>query len=388
MACVSFNKVRLQYYVSKNKRSAIWLSYLLNNPVKLFATTLIMINACLQVGSELARHFYLAIGLSADWAPLSQVILVLIFAEISPMFAGRRYAENVAMNCVPIVYVSSIILSPITTLFDYVCRFINKIIGSPSQTASFFSREELQKIIEERGGTSSDSQEFNKIVSNIFTFKNRTPKDLMIPLSRVQMLPSFCTAQSMKNLLAKHYTPYLPIYHSSPDNIIGIAYPRDFLRSKEDCLVKEKAKSPWFITQHACILQILNQFQTNNQSLAVVLNEGGQAVGILTLDVIIDEMMGRSDTWDVLSDQTFGFTTDVVVDRSFPSDALVTDLNKQFRLNLNTTKAHTLNDLFIQEIGHSPVKGESIQIGELEMVVKEVSLLGPKTISIKTLTKK
>ena len=73
MACVSFNKVRLQYYVSKGQKRAIWLSYLLNHPALLFGTTLIMVNAALLIGSECSRKFYDSLGLSPDWAPLTQV---------------------------------------------------------------------------------------------------------------------------------------------------------------------------------------------------------------------------------------------------------------------------------------------------------------------------
>src|SRR5580658_9565833 len=97
MACVSFNKVRLQYYVSKGKKRALWLSFLLHHPAYLFGTTLIGVNTALVIGSEYSRRFYDAMGLSPDLAPLSQIVIVLIFAEISPMFAGRRYAEHVAM---------------------------------------------------------------------------------------------------------------------------------------------------------------------------------------------------------------------------------------------------------------------------------------------------
>ena len=104
MACVSFNRVRLQYYVSKKNRRAIWLSSLLKNPARLFGTTLIGVTTALQFGSECARRFYISLDLSPDWAPLSQVIIVLIFAELAPLFAARRYAENVVMLGIPIIF--------------------------------------------------------------------------------------------------------------------------------------------------------------------------------------------------------------------------------------------------------------------------------------------
>src|SRR5690348_4151194 len=79
MACVSFSRLRLHYYVSQGKRRALWLNYLLQEPTRLFTTTLLSVNAAMFIGSECARQSYIALGLSPDWAPVSQVILVVIF---------------------------------------------------------------------------------------------------------------------------------------------------------------------------------------------------------------------------------------------------------------------------------------------------------------------
>lgn len=121
MACVSFNRVRLQFYVSQGNRRAKWLSNLLNNPTRLFGTTLIGVNATMQFGSECARRFYSSIDLSPDWAPITQIFIVLIFAELAPMFAARRYAENVVMLGIPIIYLTSFVLRPVIIVLDWIC---------------------------------------------------------------------------------------------------------------------------------------------------------------------------------------------------------------------------------------------------------------------------
>jgi len=121
MAMVSFNKVRLQYYVAKKSKRAQWLSYLLDHPARLFGTTLIGVNAMMQMGSEMARRFYLSVGISPDWAALTQTIIVLIFAELSPMLAARRYAEHVAMLGAPIIFLCSIVMTPFIWCFNILC---------------------------------------------------------------------------------------------------------------------------------------------------------------------------------------------------------------------------------------------------------------------------
>ncbi len=107
MACVSINKVRLKFYVSQGIKRAQWLEYLLHNPTRLFGTTLIGVSIATIISSECARQFHQAIGIDPDWAPLTQVFIVLIFGELAPMFAARIHSEHMALFRCPIVYASS-----------------------------------------------------------------------------------------------------------------------------------------------------------------------------------------------------------------------------------------------------------------------------------------
>lgn len=383
MACVSFNKVRLQYWVAQNKRRAKWLSSLLNRPTYLFGATLIGVNASLQIGSECSRRFYDAIGLNPDWAPLSQIILVLIFAELAPMFAGRRYAEHVAMLGVPLLYVTSFLLRPLIWLFDLLCHFINRLLRSPMREGLFLSREELQHMFEQREEELTPTKEVNSIAANIFSLKERVAKELMTPLNTIQMIPSFCTVGEMRTLLNFQYTPFLPIYQKDPRHVLGIVYPRDLLRITEEKKVRDHARSAWFITENSSILQILKQFRRNNQSIAVVLNDAGLAVGVLTLDEIVDAIFGRTDDWEAFG-EIAPRMHHVVVDRAFSGDMYIKDFNRKYNVHLDPTEAKTLDELLELKLGHPPEKGESIHIDQFELTVEDAPLIGPKKIQIRT----
>jgi putative hemolysin len=386
MACVSFNKVRLQYYVSKGSKRAKWLSYLLNNPALLFGTTLIGVNAALQLGSECSRRFYDSVGLNPDLAPLTEIVLVLIFAEIAPIFAGRRFAEHAAMLGLPFLYATSIILRPVIWLLDFLCRGVNKVFGKQVAAEQFLTREELQTMLEEReeNPQASGKKTFNTIVSNIFSLKTKTAKELMQPLNKVHLIPAICTIAEMRSLLQSSYTPYLPIYHRTRQNIIAIAYPRDLLRLQENKKVRDHARPPWFILESNSILQILKQFRRNNETVAVVLDGSGLAVGILTLDEVIDELFGQSDAWFSFEDVSPP-VTQVLLDRTFPGDMKIADFNQQFNVHLAFEDAKTLDELVLKVLGHIPTVGETVRIDQFELTVEEASLLRPKSISIRTL---
>ena len=386
MACVSFNKVRLQYYVGKQNKRALWLSYLLHHPALLFGTSLIGVNTALVVGSECARRFYVALGLSPDWAPLSQIIIVLIFAEIAPMFAGRRYAEHVAMLGIPILFFFSILVRPVIWILDLLCRGINRLIGKPVTAGIYLSREELQNVIEEREETITSEptkREFNTVVANIFALKNKIAKDLMQPLTQIPLVPSYCTVAQMRELVKNKHISFLPIYHRNPQNIIAITFPRDLLRLSANKRIKEYSRQPWFIIENSSILQILKQFRRNNQSLAVVLNDKGLATGILTLDQIVDEIFGTTDQW-MSFEEMIPRAYHVVVDRTFPGDMRLDEFNRQFNVKLSYQNAETLEELMTLALGHSPSKGESVRIDQFELTVEEASLLGAEMIVVRT----
>lgn len=383
MAAVSFNKVRLQYWVTQNNRRAKWLSSLLERPTLLFGATLIGVNASLQIGSECSRRFYESLGLSPDWAPLSQIVLVLIFAELAPMFAGRRFAEHVAMLGAPILYFSSILLRPLIWLFDLICHFINRLIRSPQSEGDYLSREELQHMFEKIEEDRAPAKELNTIVSNIFSLKERVAKELMSPINTIQMIPSFCTVGEMRTLLNYSYTPFLPIYEKDPRYVQGIVYPRDLLRIEEEKKVRGYARPAWFITENSSILQILKQFRRNNQSIAVVLNEAGLATGVLTLDEIIDAIFGKTDDWEAFAEMSPRMHH-VIVDRTFSGDMKIAEFNQRFHVNLDAHGATTFEELLQKQLGHPPEKGESIHIDQFEITVDDAPLIGPKRIQIRT----
>lgn len=381
IACVSFNKVRLNYYISKNNKRARWLSFLVRRPALLFGTTLICLNAALFLGSESARRFYEAVGLSPDFAPITQVVLVLIFAEITPMLAGRRYAENVALLGVPVLFALSVVLRPVIWALDALCQGVNKLFGNPVASGSYLSREELQAMLAERREPAGASREFSTIVENLLSLKGMLAKDLAQPLKQVPCAPATLTVNELPAFFAK--APFLPLFHNAPHNITAIALPRDYLRASAHERVRDRARTPWFVTENSGILTILRQFRRNNQTLAVVLNEKGVATGVLTLDEIVNAIFGHGREWRAsLSGPK---RQPIVVERTLPGDMRIADFNAQFQAELSYPQAATLEELVSKALGHPPVKGETAYVSGYEFTVEETPMMGSMRLFVKTL---
>lgn len=382
MALVSFNKLRLQYYVSQKIKWATWISNLLKNPSKLFGTTLIGVNLANIISSECARELYASLGLSPDLAPLTQVAIVVIFGELAPMFAARSYAENVTKLGSPFLYASSILMTPLLFLVEMITKGCNLVMGGKGTDEHIFlTQDELQKVLEEHEEMptyESDSEEFNAIAANIFSLRHKTAKELMQPIKDTAMLPSSATISEVHTLLKKEDLHFVPIYHQVKTNIIGIALPRDLIRPTSTKKVREYARPPWFVTQHTKAMELLQQFRINNQSTAVILDKKGMAVGVCDLEDVTEEIFG------VRKKASVALKPKQVIERTFSGDMLVSEFNEMFDVVLDERGELTLSQLLTELFGHHPEEGQSYYLEPFELIVKEAALMEVKKVIIKT----
>lgn len=377
MACISFSKVRLQYYVSIGKKRAIWISHLLNRPSRLFGTTLIGISTALQIGSECSRRFYESIHLDPDLSPITQSIIVIVLAELAPIFAARRHPEQAAIFLIPVMAALARILSPIIWTFDALSHLVHRIMGQPTNAPLFLSREEVRMAFEDK--EKGEEADFNLVAGRIFQLKARTVGQLMSPLSNAQMAPTSATLADVRHLLSIHYAPFLPVYHRVPHNIVGVAHLRDLLRSEENRHVIDLARSPWFVAQGTSILDIMEQFRRNNQSVAIVLDASGQSCGLLSLDEILAQIFGPEEKQ--LNQAAAPF---LHLERTLNGDMEIALFNREFQSNLPFSPGDTLSDLIIQRLDHLPVQGETVKFGSYLFTVVEPSLRGVKTLTVHT----
>jgi putative hemolysin len=385
MAVVSFNKVRLGYWVDKGMRRARWIYSLLQHPSRLFGTTLLGLNAALQVGSQCSREVYAALSLPPDLAWITQIILVMIFAELAPLFAARRYAERVAMLGVPLLYAISILVRPLIWLIGLITTSVNWMVGGPrGPVLTALSREELQHMVEGRDIDGGETP-FNLLLSNIFSFRQKVAREVMTPLQGLHMLPNDATISAVADLLRQFDVPCVPLYFRSRRNVVGITFAKDLVTVAGEKEVREYARPPWFITQATPVGQILQQFRYNNQSVAVVLDHDGQTVGLLTLDDVLDELFGEMPAGFRPKPRRATRRRELI-DKTLPGSMKIVDFNRDYGAQLDGGGFETLAHLLTHQLGHPPEPGESVVVGRYELTVVEASLMGARTVAVRSLT--
>ena len=371
MAALSMNRLRLQYFASTGNKRASWLAKLLSNPSRFFGTTLIGVNAALQVGSECSREFLNAIHIDPDFSPIAQVLLVVIFAELSPMFAARRHPSQIALSLVPLMSLISRILVPFIWVFEGIAKLGSKWT---KESLPFFSREEVATAFRQR---EEGHDELNELTEQIFQLKNRIVSQVMKPITQVDVVSVKTKVFELEEMLKDKYEPMIPVYRHKKEHIVGIAYVRDLLKLQGEDPIFTRAKAPWFVTETMSILEILNQFRKNSQSVAVVLNARGTAAGIVTLDQIISQIFGREPTTPK--------ENSLYIERTFAGEMLLEEFNRDLQVNFPFKKGETLSDLVLQKLGHPPAIGQVVRIEPFIFTVVEPTLLGASIISVRSM---
>lgn len=376
MACVSFNKVRLQYYLSKNHKNARHINFLIRRPYRLFGTVMLCLNAALQIGSESSRHCYRALGLSPEYAPFTQIFLVVIFAELLPLTISRKIPERLALWGAPVLYYSHYIFFPIIQLFGGLSAGLYYLLGIKEEKLnSTLSRDELQKALETHHG----EQDFNVIATNIFSLSATSAAQVCQPLDQVTMLPSSATVRQLSEIILATGVEYIPIYHKLKRNVIGVAQAKDFVNHNPQDALIHHLHSPWFLTAKSKLIHVLKEFRKNRSSVAVVLDALGEPMGVLSLDSIFKILFNTTNIAQ-LKPKTVS-----LIERTFPGNTSLKELQQELGIKLPHYGADTLAQLVLQLLDTPAEIGTSVIADNLLLEVKEVSLYGIKSVSIKNL---
>jgi len=381
MACISFNKLRLEYYVAEKKKWAIQLHTLLQNPTGLFCTTLIGVNVALMASSECARRFYESSGWNPNLAPLTQIPFVLIFGELVPMFAARIYSEHMARLGIPLLSLSATLLSPMSNMVNFVFRRLSRFISGRQikESTTFLSRDELQRLIEESElpKMGPEVKHVNDIIANIFSMRNKRAFQLMERLIQIPCISSQTTIKDLRTILQSTDCNYIPVYHRYKQKIIGIIRPQDVLEAQDNKKVEDFAQSVSFVSENTTGFELLKLLQRQTPPVGLVLNTTGIPVGIISIDDIFEELFFQDD--DKEEAPTLAY-----LEKSFSADTSIIDFNEAYGLHIDSQGCKTFAELIEHILGRAAAPNDELFVDPIEIIVKDTSLFKAKTILIRT----
>lgn len=239
---------------------------------------------------------------------IAAFILILMFGETIPKTLARYEVINMSVGHVKILNKFYIIFSPIIFVSDILTAFSLKLFGKSLKKDPKFSEDELEFLInvgEKEGKLQPDKGE---MITNIFDISDIDVKEIMVPRTDVTAVPENISTEEIKQIIRETEYSRIPVYRNSLDNIIGILYVKDLIRLKgTDYSVEDLLKllrKPLFVPETKKIDLMLKEFQKNKLHIAVVVDEYGGTAGIITMEDILEEIVGDIlDEYDIDSEE-------------------------------------------------------------------------------------
>lgn len=375
-AYLSLNQPKVKTLASSGNRRARLVLDLYDNYDRLISTVLIgnnIVNITLSsISTVLFIRFFA--GMGATISTVVVTVVVLIFGEITPKTVSRDYAESFTMNTVYALRIIMVILYPFAIVFGLWQKLIDKITVPPEDDA--VTEEEIITMVDEAEvGGNIDEDEGNLIRSAI-GFNDITADEILTPRSDVVYVTEDASNEEISSAFMESGFSRLPMCGENLDDLKGILHEKDFLYYAKNpgATISSILTKPVFVSKHIGIYELLKIMQNAKCHMAVVSDEFGSLCGIVTLEDIIEELIG--EIWDEHDKVEVDFTEEadgsLTVDCSAEADALFEHFDIEPDDDEQTDQAQTVNGWLINCFGYIPSVGETIDADGLHVLIDSV----------------
>jgi putative hemolysin len=387
-ALVTARRARLQELAKQGKRSAAIALRLMEEPVRVISTVQIGITIFSillgAIGEPLLAHFFDPVLPRTASFLLGFSILTylgLVVGELIPKALALQHAERIAVVVARPVDLLQRAAHPLVVVLQGSARTFLRLVGmkEPSVGLVVRSEEEIRSMLAEAEETGVIEEAEEEMIYKVFDFAEKEVHDVMVPRPEVVGVSVDLPAQEcLAAVIDSPYTRY-PAYRDNLDEIVGILHVRDlfsalFANGIENVRVQDILRPAHFVPETKDLGPLLTEFRRTNQHMAIVIDEYGSTQGIVTLEDLLEEIVGEIEDEYDMPDTSVERLDDrhVRVDGTFPID----DFNEQFGIGLPQEDYHTLAGFVFGELGRAPEAGDEVSWNGLRFQVLETD--GPR----------
>ncbi len=382
-ALTAFNRSKLKAIAEKNQRKADLLKGWLKKPNEILTALLIGNNIVNILASSIATMVAISIlGNNSRAIAIStgaMTILLLIFGEITPKVVAKAYSTHISNAVIKLVYMLSKLFLPISKILMVVSKLIARIFGVKIDEIAFLiTEEEIKSVVSVGEEEGVIEEEEKKMIHSIFEFTDTTVKEIMIPRTTVFAVEASKTLEEIWDVITGNGYSRIPVYEEGIDNIIGVFYIKDIFNvirdGKLNMQVKSFIREAYFVPETKALVEMLEEFKKKHIHMAIVLDEYGGTSGIITIEDLIEEIVGDiNDEFDIEHDEEIK----KVADNKYIIDAMldVEFLNEELSIDLPVSEDYdSLGGYIYSVLGRVPLEKDTIthDNGKVEIRVLEV----------------
>ena len=379
MAIVSINKNKLKILVEEGNKKAIMLENLMKEPSKFLST--------IQVGITLAGFFasasaatglsqYLSIYLRKLGIPYSGQIsmilitfvlsyITLVFGELIPKRIALKSSEKIALSSVGTIVTVSKIFSPFVKFLTFSTNIVLTALKmKEDDIEEKVSKEELRSLVEVGREHGIINEVEKEMIENIIEFDEKVAREIMIPRTKVFLIDKNISVDELFEKKEVEVYSRIPVYEDEADNIVGILFMKDLMieayrKGFQNVKLPEIMQEAYFVPETKNVNELFNEMQSEKKHIAILIDEYGGFSGIVTLEDLIEEVMGNiSDEFDADDSSIKKLSANKYL---INGELSLNDLNDYFHIELESKHYDTLSGLLIEHMGYIPEDNEDIE---------------------------
>ena len=374
-ALISVNQIRLRQRAADGDNKSLTVLKLLEKPQDVLSSILIGNNVVNIASSAVATVFFSQLfGASGPVvATVVMTILVLVFGEVLPKTAAQQQPEMISRKVAKPISRLATLFTPLVFLLSAFTNLMTRLLFSNVDDSPTITEEEFKTLVEVGEEEGVLQREERAYINNVLDFSSATASDMMKPRTSVVALDVEATEEEIFELLKDNRYSRIPVYEDSIDHIIGILYMKDVVRllaQGEEIHLKEILRDAYFIGESAVADRIFRELKARHLSIAVVVDEYAGTSGIITMEDILEELVGNiDDEYDLESTDVILLENGVyLVDPELRID----EINDYFHMNLESEKSDSIGGFVIELLDRIPKQGEVVRYGDILFTVNEM----------------
>ena len=399
IAFISLNDAKIDVQAKEGDKKAKKIKAMLTNPSKFLATIQIGITlagflssafASEKFAGELApilNNWIPAISLGT-WKSVSIILITvvlsyftLIFGELVPKRIAMKNCEKIAFASVGVIRAISIIMAPFVKLLTLSTNLVSKIFGVSETDEETVTEEEIRMMVdvgEEKGTIDEDEK---TMINNVFEFNDKIVSEIMVPRKEIYALDMNLTLAEAIEEVSKEITySRIPVYDETIDNIKGIVHLKDIFLStqKKNAKIKNLIRDAFFVPETKPVNELFEELRKNRTQIAVVVDEYGGTSGIVTMEDILEEIVGEIyDEYDEVEDIYQEIDNNTFI---FSGSMAIYEVEGLLNVEIEDGDYDTLSGYLIEILGRIPSEKEKDIVIETDDVTYEIQKIKDKRI--------
>ena len=377
-AMTTVNRIRIQALIEQGDKRAIILDKVISNSSKMLSTILIGNNIVNISASSLMTTLTIQVlgNVYVGAATGVLTLIILLFGEITPKTLASLHAEKIALSYAKIIYFLTILLTPVVFIVGKLGNGVMYLLRvDPNAKANPMTEHELRTLVNVSQEDGVIEREEKQMIYNVFDFGDSAAKDVMIPRIDMTFVDINSTYDELMEIFREDMHTRFPVYEETTDNIVGIINIKDLILypKNQEFSIQKILREPYFTYEYKRTADLMVEMRKASVNLAIVLDEYGSTAGLVTLEDLLEEIVGEiRDEYDEDEEEDL---KEIQPGKEYIAlgSAKLDDINEALSIHLESEDYDSVGGYIIEQLDSLPSQGQSVTLENgIRLVVDEL----------------